>query len=521
MNPEVPFPIIQYADDTLLILQACESQLLHLKEILQLISMSSGLVVNYHKSCLLPINVDSDKISSLANSFGCTVGVYPFTYLGLPMGLTKPQVKDYAPLICRIERKLSAGSMFLNQAGRLQLVNSVISSLPTYYMCTLKLPVTVIDIIDKHRKNCLWRGNDTRRKGYNLAAWHLVQMPKEKGGLGVIDLSIQNDALLLKQLDKFDRKVDVPWIRLIWDRYYSEDVPHLSREKGSFWWKDILRLNPVFRGIARCIPSKGDTIGLWEDLFAGVVHSHSLPTLFQFAKDPRISLYKFRMSDSLINCFRIPMPRQAFNEFIQLRDLINNFNASTDNSKDGWTYIWGRQSFSSRRYYQYHFSSISTPRTIPWLWKSGCMPKIKLFSWLLLNNRLNTRNILRRRGKFLEEGYNCVLCLDLIEETLDHLFFFCSSSEARWFAIGISWDEGADIHERILIAKRHFGLPFFMEVVMIGAWCIWNERNDLIFNGKLPCLASWKSQFKKEVLLHLYRIKPSLHPAIRSWLSSL
>jgi hypothetical protein len=34
-------------------------------------------------------------------------------------------------------------------------------------------------------------------------------------------------------------------------------------------------------------------------------------------------------------------------------------------------------------------------------------------------------------------------------------------------------------------------------------------------------LASWKAQFKKEVLLHLYRIKPALHPAIRSWLSSL
>jgi hypothetical protein len=34
-------------------------------------------------------------------------------------------------------------------------------------------------------------------------------------------------------------------------------------------------------------------------------------------------------------------------------------------------------------------------------------------------------------------------------------------------------------------------------------------------------LASWKAQFKKEVLLHFYRIKSSLHPAIRSWLNSL
>jgi hypothetical protein len=123
-----------------------------LKDVLRKIELSSGLIVNYHKSCLLPINIDNDKAGQLANFFSCSVGVFPFTYLGLPMGLTKPQVKDYAPLICRIERRLSATSQFLSYAGRLQLVNSVISSLPTYYLCSLKLPVTVIELIDKHRK---------------------------------------------------------------------------------------------------------------------------------------------------------------------------------------------------------------------------------------------------------------------------------------------------------------------------------------------------------------------------------
>ena len=193
-----PFPIIQYADDTIVIMKADESQLILLKEILAKITQSSGLKVNYHKSCLLPINVCQDKANALAALFGCMVASYPFTYLGLPMGLTKPQVKDYAPLICRIERRFSASSQFLSYAGRLQLVNAVISSLPTYYMCSLKLPVAVINIIDKRRKNCLWRGKDMTKKGYNLAAWDLVQRPKSKGGLGVLNLSLQNDALLLK-----------------------------------------------------------------------------------------------------------------------------------------------------------------------------------------------------------------------------------------------------------------------------------------------------------------------------------
>jgi hypothetical protein len=152
-------------------MQGCDSQLTILKDILNKISVSSGLIVNFHKSCLVPINISSERANSLAQSFGCTVGSFPFTYLGLPMGLTKPQVKDYAPLICRIERKMVAASLHLSYAGRLQLVNSVLSSLPTYYMCTLKLPITVIDIIDKHRKNCLWRGREFNRNGYNLVDW--------------------------------------------------------------------------------------------------------------------------------------------------------------------------------------------------------------------------------------------------------------------------------------------------------------------------------------------------------------
>jgi hypothetical protein len=168
-NAELPFPIIQYVDDTIVIMQGVESQLLLLKEILHKVFLSSGLKVNYHKSCLVPINIESDQALKLAKAFGCLVGSFPFTYLGLPMGLTKPQVRDYSPLISRIERKLSDSSQFLSYAGRLQLINSVLSSLPTYYMCSLKLPVTVIEAIDKFRKNYLWRGKDFNQKKYNLA----------------------------------------------------------------------------------------------------------------------------------------------------------------------------------------------------------------------------------------------------------------------------------------------------------------------------------------------------------------
>ena len=55
-------------------------------------------------------------------------------------------------------------------------------------------------------------------------------------------------------------------------------------------------------------------------------------------------------------------------------------------------------------------------------------------------------------------------------------------------------------------------MPFFMEIFMVGAWCLWNERNALIFNGKIPSLAAWKNSFKHEVSAHLIRSLASTSP---------
>lgn len=55
------FPIIQYADDTLLIMEACPRQLFFLKEILNTFAESTSLKVNYNKSNIYPINASCIK----------------------------------------------------------------------------------------------------------------------------------------------------------------------------------------------------------------------------------------------------------------------------------------------------------------------------------------------------------------------------------------------------------------------------------------------------------------------------
>jgi hypothetical protein len=106
-----------------------EFQLLNLKNILGAYSVSTRLKVNYSKSSIIPINVESEKMEELVSVLGCQVGSMPFTYLGLPLGTTRPSVQDFLPLLNRIERRMMGINSLVsyicrsNDHGQFSLIN--------------------------------------------------------------------------------------------------------------------------------------------------------------------------------------------------------------------------------------------------------------------------------------------------------------------------------------------------------------------------------------------------------------
>lgn len=164
---------------------------------------------------MVPINTSATKLQHLARTFNCETRSLPFTYLGLPLSLTKLRVIDFSPLVSRCERRLAATSIFLNQAGRLEVTNSIFSAMPTFCMSTFLLQQTVIEQIDKLRKLCLWKGADFNAKQKPKVAWPSVCRSKEQGGLGVLNIQTQNEALLIKHLHKFFNRADIPWVSLV------------------------------------------------------------------------------------------------------------------------------------------------------------------------------------------------------------------------------------------------------------------------------------------------------------------
>ena len=133
------FPVIQCADDTLIIMEANSEQLHRLKKILHNFSNSTRLKVNFSMSMLMPINLEKDRPIALAQSFGFALGSLPYTYLGLPLGLTKPKVVGFLPLVTRCERTLTCTSVFLSKAERLEVTNAIFTALPMFFMGTFQL----------------------------------------------------------------------------------------------------------------------------------------------------------------------------------------------------------------------------------------------------------------------------------------------------------------------------------------------------------------------------------------------
>jgi hypothetical protein len=64
------YPIIQYADDTIIVMRASQRELLCLKAIMETFAQSTWLKVNHVKSCLVPLNMNIEQALNLIGVLG-------------------------------------------------------------------------------------------------------------------------------------------------------------------------------------------------------------------------------------------------------------------------------------------------------------------------------------------------------------------------------------------------------------------------------------------------------------------
>lgn len=208
-------------------------------------------------------------------------------------------------------------------------------------------------------------------KGNSLAAWELVCRPKLKGGLGIINLKVQNQGLLLKQLHKFYNKAQVPWVQLIWSTYYADRIPHASDPCGSFWWRDLLQLSDIYRGVTSVKVNAGDTVLFWKDMWCNDLISITHPRAFSFSRDEDMSVRTLLSGQTLSQIFHLPLSVEAREEVHDLQQVTSHLNPGTID-KDSWCCIWGGSEFRTSKYYSHCFSEMQVDVAFTWIWKTKC-----------------------------------------------------------------------------------------------------------------------------------------------------
>lgn len=145
-------------------------------------------------------------------------------------------------MIDKLRKRLSLWQgRHLSMGGRVTLINSVLNSIPLYYLSFYKAPKVVIKSLIKIQRNFLWGINEVDR-GMYWVAWDKICKPKEEGGLGVKNIELFNVALLAKWKWRILSEEDAPWWDLLSHRYgdlksifFSENRPLNRRANYSLW----------------------------------------------------------------------------------------------------------------------------------------------------------------------------------------------------------------------------------------------------------------------------------------------
>jgi hypothetical protein len=348
----------------------------------------------------------------------------------------------------------------------------------------------------------------------------MVCKTKKKGGLGILNLKIKNEGLLLKYLHKFYNKEDTPWVHLLWNTYYTGKVPHTMAPCGSFWWRAVFYLSHIFRGITVSHVNDGHSTLFWRHKWLSNITSEEFLRAFSYTKNEDISVRDILTSNQLSLNFSLPLSPQALDEIRVLQGLAAHIDFSND-THDTWTYEWGAANYTLSAYYNFCFRECTTHVSFLWVWKSKCTSKFKSFWWLVLVDQLNTRNMLRRRNYKINSSYNCLMCPSPPEETIEHMIFHCDFSRSCWNKLQMVWLQHGNRLEIIEQGRATWKNPLYMEITIVASWSIWKERNNKLFNGIDPSIDSWTRRFKQDFALLVHRTKKDLHPFINKLVDNL
>lgn len=180
--------ILQYADDTIFLIEDDLEKARNLKYVLCVFEQLSGLKINFHKSEIFCLGEAKEKVQEYKEIFSCKEVYLPLRYLGLPVDDKRLSNAQWGHAEEKIEKRMAGwiGNL-LSIGDRVTLVNSCLSSIPLFMLSFLEAPKGVLKNMNSSRSRMVWQESQEKRR-YHMVNWPTICMPKGCGGLGILDL---------------------------------------------------------------------------------------------------------------------------------------------------------------------------------------------------------------------------------------------------------------------------------------------------------------------------------------------
>ncbi|OMO73242.1 reverse transcriptase [Corchorus capsularis] len=449
------FSHLFFADDLVLFSKASMESCVLIKEVLNNFCNLSGQSVNFQKSRIYfsgntNRNLRDCVIQNLDMLETDSIG----RYLGYNIQNRKPKKVDCQHILEKIGTKLASWqTKFLTPAARTLLVNSVISATASYYMQAMKIPMSVLNEIDRDKKD---------------------------GGLGIRSAAHLNEAFISKLGWNIINNDQNMWAETLKAKYVRRST---AISNQSPLWKAIEKTGSVLAKGTRWVIKDGNRASLWMDdwtglgplkeLVVGPLHQHedrlTVRTIIDGEGGWDFSVLSLQLPHRVCQAIWA-IPIQA---------------TSTGQDCLSWKGTADGKFTIKSAYHLARGSNVEGKFNWKWVWKTPTHPKIQHFIWLTAHGRLVTRSYLKIIGIISDDL--CPMCNEG-PETIQHLFIDCPHTASVWNQLHpppleqctcpYDWLKANCSNSK---SSFHLKIPWNVVFAMF-LWYIWNRRNDKVFN---------------------------------------
>ena len=323
--------------------------------------------------------------------------------------------------------------MFFSSYGsRLTLIKSVHGTLGTYFFSLFNAPKSVINHLEKIRRNFFWGGSlDSNKMAW--VSWKKVCSPKSCGGLEIGSLHALNLAMLVKWWWRFHSETNSLWkntITSIYGIHGGLGLEAQPRSMSSPWnsiiglRKSLLCLNINLDSIFVRKVGNGASFKFWEETWHGDTSFKDIyPRLYALESSKSCNINE-RCSNSngpLTRSWAWRRPLRSGLEMEQLAGLTNILlTFDITNCQDSWVCsIENNKPYRVSAMRKVIEGCILESGVDNIRWNKSVPFKINIHSWRLSNNRLPTRFNLDARGIDLH-SVRCPICDEDVETSHVH-----------------------------------------------------------------------------------------------------